>query len=114
MNPPAIAGGGDGGAGGGGEQQGGGIQVPPPTVKISAPRKLKPGVKITVPKAFTGFTNPRYRWLRNGKKIKRATKRAYTLTRRDRGKRISCRIKLTPATGGTAIVVKTKALRIPR
>ena len=67
-----------------------------------------------MPKSFKGFTNPKYRWLRNGKKIKRATKRACTLIRKDRGKRLSCRIKLTPAAGGTAIVVKTKALKIPR
>ena len=67
-----------------------------------------------MPRSFKGFTNPRYRWLRNGKKITRATRRAYTLTRKDRGRRISCRIKLTPAAGGTAIVVKTNALRNPR
>jgi hypothetical protein len=107
-NPPAPPGGGgqnpppDGGRG----------QVLAPAVKIKAPKKLKVGAKLKVAKSFTGFSTVRYRWLRNGKKIKQATTRVYRITRKDRGKRISCR--LTPAAGGAAIVVKTRPVKIPR
>jgi hypothetical protein len=102
---------------GGGPQPpagGGGGPVLAPTVKIKVPRKRKVGAKLKVAKAFTGFSDVRYRWLRNGKKIKKATKRVYRITRRDRGKRISCRLTLTPAAGGAAIVVRTKPVKIPR
>jgi hypothetical protein len=98
---------------------GGGVVVPPPVtppvVKIVAPKVLKPGKKLSVPKVFAGFTTVKFRWLRNGKPIKRHARRAtYKITRKDRGKRISCRLTLTPAAGGTPVVVKTKAIKIPR
>ena len=76
--------------------------------------KLKPGRTLSVPKAFKGFKKVKYVWLRNGKPIKRATKRSYRLRRGDRGKRISCKITLTPAGGGKALTVTTAALKIPR
>jgi len=85
-----------------------------PTVRIKAPTRLKVGAKLKVAKSFAGFSKVRYRWLRNGKKIKQATKRVYRITRKDRGKKLSCRLTLTPAAGGAAIVVKTKPVKIPR
>ncbi len=98
--------------GGGG---GGPLPVTPPVVKLVLPKALKPGKKLAVPKAIAGFTTVKYRWLRNGKKIKHhAKRRVYKITRKDRGKKISCRITLTPAAGGTPIVVKTKPVKIPR
>ncbi len=85
-----------------------------PTIKISKPKKLKVGAKLTVPKSFSGFKNPKYQWYRNSKKIRKATKRTYKITKKDRGKKISCRITLTPVAGGAAIVIKTKAIKIPK
>jgi hypothetical protein len=62
-----------------------------PTIRIVKPKVIKPGAKIKVPAKFAGFRSPKYRWLRNGKKIKAATKRTYTIKRKDRGKKIACR-----------------------
>jgi hypothetical protein len=84
-----------------------------PTVKISKPTKLKPGAKLKVPAALARFRNPKYQWLRNGKKIKGATKRVYKIAKKDRGKKLSCRISLTPAAGGPAVTVKTRAIKVP-
>jgi hypothetical protein len=102
-----------------GDGGGGGVVVPPPltppVVKILAPKVLKPGKKLSVPKTYAGFTTLKFRWLRNGKPIKRHARRAtYRITRKDRGKKLSCRITLAPAAGGTPIVVKTKPVKIPR
>ena len=46
-----------------------------------------------------------YQWLRSGKVIGKATKSAYKLTRRDRGKKISVRVTYTLS--GAATVVRT-------
>jgi hypothetical protein len=59
-------------------------------------------------------TRRSYQWLRNGKKISKATGRIYRIKRKDRGKKLACRISLAPAAGGARIVVKTKAVKIPR
>lgn len=40
-------------------------------------------------------TTVRYTWLRNGKRIKKATKKAYRVVRRDRGKKVSVRVKVS-------------------
>lgn len=62
------------------------------------PGTVKPaGVKIT------------YRWLRNGKVIKKATKARYKLTRKDRRKKISVRVVYTYP--GAAKVTKVAKLR---
>ena len=81
---------------------------------ITAPRELTPGVRLKVPKAYAGFGKAKFRWLRNGKKIRKATKRTYTLTRKDRGKKLACRITLTPSADGAKIIVRTKAVKVPR
>jgi hypothetical protein len=121
-DPPVIgggaAGGGGGGATGGASSGGGGggaVVVAAPIVKIAKPNVLRPGVRLSVPGSFAGFVSPRYRWLRNGTKIKRhSRKRVYRITRKDRGKRLACRITLTPVAGGANVVVRTKAVQIPR
>jgi hypothetical protein len=59
-----------------------------------------------------GATKLRYQWLRSGKKIKRATKRVYRLTRKDRGKRIA--VRMTYVLGGQTIKVTSKAIKVPR
>jgi hypothetical protein len=84
-----------------------------PKVKISKPRKLKPGAKLKVPAALAGFSDLKYQWLRNGKGIGGETKRVYKIAEKDRGKKLSCRISLTPTTGGPAVVVKTRAVKVP-
>lgn len=45
-----------------------------------------------------------YRWLRNGKPIRGATKKSYRLTEQDRGTRIS--VKVTGSKSGFRKVVK--------
>ena len=121
--PDPVDPGGGGGGGGGTPGPGPGptpgpapAPLPPkaPTaIKLTAPKKVKVGSKLTVPAAIAGF-KVKYQWLRNGKAIKKATKRTYKITRKDRGKRIQCRITLTPLAGGRAIVIKTKAIKVPR
>jgi hypothetical protein len=52
-----------------------------------------------------------YRWLRNGKPIKRATKRTHKVTRADVGKRIACRLTARNALGrasATSPVVRAR------
>ncbi|MDH2416397.1 M4 family metallopeptidase [Nocardioides sp. CER19] len=66
---------------------------------LSAPRpKVAGTAKVgKVLRAVPGTWSPRgvalsYQWLRNGQAIKRATKTAYKLTKKDRGKKISVRV----------------------
>ena len=105
----------------GGQQQGGqqqqqqqGNQQPPQLVAVKVPSKVKPGAKLEVPKTVPGFKKLKYQWLRNGKKIKKATKRTYKLTKSDRGKKISCKVTLTPAGGGKATVFTTLPVLVPK
>ena len=81
---------------------------------ISAPKKVKVGAEIKAPKAVAGYSKIKYQWYRGAQKIKKATKRTYRITRADRGKTITCRVTLTPAGGGAALVVKTKPLKVPK
>ncbi len=83
-------------------------------VELKLPSKLKSGAKIEAPKTVTGFKKVTYQWLRNGKKIKKATKRTYKLTKADRGKKISCKVTLTPAAGGKKVTFTTKAISVPK
>lgn len=65
--------------------------------KVHSPKvrgTMKVGRKLT---AYRGAWTPspmayRYQWLRNGHKIKNATKSSYRLTRKDRGAKISVRV----------------------
>lgn len=100
---------------GGGGQQGGGQQQPvKQLVEIKLPKKLKVGATLQVPKSVSGYKKLKYQWLRNGKKIKKATKRSYKVTKADRGKKISCKITLTPAAGGKAKDFTTLPVAVPK
>jgi hypothetical protein len=88
--------------------------VQPPQVKIKAPKKLKKGSKLKVPKAFPGFSDPKFQWLRGKKPIKKATKNTYKLTRKDLGKKIACRITLIADVDGSQVVATTKAIKVPK
>jgi hypothetical protein len=81
-----------------------------PVVKIKKPSKIKVGAKLSVPAKLEGFTKISYQWLRNGKKIKGATKRVYKIKRKDRGKRIACRLVLKPGN----VKLTTKAVKVPK
>lgn len=78
------------------------------TPKVSG--KAKVGKKLSCkhgswsPKA----TTYEYQWLRKGKAIKHATKSKYKLTKKDKGKKVSCQVTAT-ATGYAAGVAETKA-----
>jgi hypothetical protein len=67
-------------------------------------------------KATTGTWTPtpsgyRYRWLRNGRAITKATGRAYVLTRKDLGKRIAVRITASRP-GHTPATATSRAVRV--
>ncbi|HEX8122754.1 MAG TPA: hypothetical protein VF549_15980 [Solirubrobacteraceae bacterium] len=82
-----------------------------PTPGLVLPRKLRVGAVLVAP-SIPGAKRVRYQWLRNGKKIKHAGKRRYRIRRKDRGKRISCRISFVIA--GRKGKVSTKAVKVPR
>ena len=67
-----------------------------------------------MPKSVPGYKKLKFQWLRNGKKIKKATKRTYKIAKADRGKKISCKVTLTPTGGGKAKEFKTLAVTIPK
>ena len=68
--------------------------------------KAKRGKKLRAnPGAWTSGTKLTYRWLRNSKAIKGATKSTYKLTKKDRGKRISVRV--TGKKAGYSTVTRT-------
>lgn len=67
------------------------------TAKVGKTLKLKRG-------SWTPGTSFRYQWLRNGKKIAKATKSSYRLSSKDAGKRITVRV--TGAKPGYAAVTK--------
>lgn len=112
----APAGGAAGGAGAGsaaGAAQSGQSQPTLATPSILRPKRLRIGATLSVPKTINGATSLSFQWLRSGKRVKRATKRTYRLTRSDRGKTISCRITATLPGGGT-VVLTTKGVKAPR
>ena len=57
--------------------------------KVGKVLKVRPGAWSPAPATIS------YRWLRNGKPVKRATKASYRVTRKDRGKRISVRVTIS-------------------
>jgi hypothetical protein len=118
--PPPVEGGGPGPVGGGG----GGVVVARPSARprarraanpggLRVPKRLGVGSGVSVAATFRGFRKPRYQWYRNGKKIKKATRRTYKITRADRGKKILCKITWTPVRGGKKVVVTTRSFRVP-
>jgi uncharacterized protein YkwD len=92
---------------------------PPPTGGDDALRFLaRPtlthrGRKYTVHAKVAGGTVTGYRWLRDGHRIKGATKRSYRIKRRDRGHKLSCRVTATSPTGGR-LSKTTRKVRVPR
>lgn len=96
------------------QSQQGTVQPAKPLVEIKLPKSLKVGAKLEVPRAVAGYKKLKFQWLRNGKKIKKATKRAYRITKADRGKKVSCKVTLTPTKGGKAKTFTTLAVSIPK
>ena len=123
--PPGFDPGGSNGTGGGtgdgsgsgsgdGSGTGDGSSTMKPKVTIKKPRKLKVGAKLKAPAAISGFQKIKYQWLRNGHKIKGATKRVYKIKRKDRGKTLKCRLTLMPVIGGPNVVVTSNGVKIPK
>lgn len=75
---------------------------------------LRVGKKLKATKGtWSASVAAKYQWYRNGKKIKKATKSTYRLTRNDRGKKISVKVKVS-ATGyfsASASSARTKKIR---
>jgi hypothetical protein len=61
---------------------------------------------VCTPGTWTGTPTFSYRWLRNGKRVRGATKKRYTPTRRDRGRALQCVV--TARKAGTATVAESK------
>jgi hypothetical protein len=78
------------------------------TVKVG--KRLSVGVSYTPAGAGAQAS---YQWYRSGKKISKATKSTYKLTKKDRGKKITAKVTLR-ATGYITISttsVKTRAVK---
>ncbi|ROS23651.1 leucine-rich repeat protein [Cellulomonas sp. PhB150] len=92
---------------------------PRPTITLpSGVKKAAVGTKLTAAGATAGKWSPhadsvRYRWYRNGKAITKATKRTYTVTAADRGKKLTVRATATKAEYGTASRTSA-ALAVPK
>lgn len=77
---------------------------------------VKVGKKLTATASYTpsyAHASPTFQWYRSGKKISKATKSTYKLTKKDRGKRITVKVTFR-ATGYITISRtsgKTKAVR---
>lgn len=97
---------------------------PPPTIgapassfQMSARPRLRGTARVgsrLVATAGTWSPKPekvRFSWLRNGKVIKGATRKAYRVTRRDRGKRISVRVKVVRS-GFTSAAASSRPRRV--
>ncbi len=87
--------------------------IVPKTLGLTIPKKLKVGTSLAAPKTVKGFVKVAYQWQRNKKNIKKATKRTYKLSIKDRGKAIRCRITLTDA-AGKKHVVYSKTLKVSK
>lgn len=97
--------------------QGPGIVDPTAKVKagkvtITGKKKVGAKLKAKLTKYEKGVKHS-YTWLRNGKKIKGATKSSYTIKKADRGKRISVRV-VTSKKGLTSVEVTSKPVKIPK
>jgi len=115
-SPARPRGGDPGGTPPGGTPPGGtttppGGTTPPRNPGLVVPRKLKVGSVLKAP-LIPGAKKVKYQWLRNGKPIKGARKRSYRVRRKDRGKKLSCRI--SGVLGGKPFKLKTKAVKVPR
>lgn len=53
-----------------------------------------------------------YTWARGGKQIKDATKRVYSVQRRDVGTRITCSVVVTLAPAGNQFATRAKAVKV--
>jgi hypothetical protein len=84
-----------------------------PAITLARPPKLVVGATLRGPSSVSGYTGLKYRWLRNGKPIKGATKATYRIVRRDRGKKLSLALTLTSIATGKAITVLTSAIKVP-
>ena len=60
---------------------------------------------------WSGATRFRFQWLRNGKPIKKATQSRYKLRRKDRRKKVACRITAIGPGGKTTLVTAAKRVR---
>lgn len=97
------------------------LQTTRPTYSFTSGTRPKVAGKASVGKrlkATAGTWTPApekvsYQWLRNGKKIKKATRATYKVTKADRGRRLSARIVVSRSGYQTATVT-TKAVRVPK
>jgi hypothetical protein len=82
-------------------------------IKLILPKRIKVGATLAAPKKIKGAKTVKYQWLRNGKKIRRATKRTYRVVRADRGKKLQLRLTFV-TTKGKTLFLMTKSVKVPR
>ena len=80
-----------------------------PTPKVTGTYKVGKKIKAVVGTVTPSGVTVKYQWLRNGKKIKGATKATYKLLAADKGKKVS--VKVTYSKAGYSTVVKTSAAK---
>lgn len=75
--------------------------------KVGKTLRVKPG-------SWSPKAKMNYRWLRNGKAIKGATKSTYRLTSKDRGKRISVRVVGSKSGYAKTVKLSSKTVKVRR
>ena len=81
-----------------------------PTPKVTGTYKVGKKIKAVVGTVTPSGVTVKYQWLRNGKKIKGATKATYKLLAADKGKKVRT-LKVTYSKAGHSTVVKTSAAK---
>jgi uncharacterized protein YkwD len=109
--PPGGDGGGSGGDGSGGD--GGGSPGADTLRFLARPTLSRRGRKYTVHAKVAGGSVTSYRWLRDGHRIKGAHRRSYSIKRRDRGHKLSCRVTAS-SPAGAKVSKTTRQVRVPR
>ena len=83
------------------------------TLKVTGTYKVGKKLKATITKPANKKQKYTYQWLRNGKAIKgsAAKKATYKLTKADKGKKISVKVK-SKASGWTSVIKTSKAKKV--
>jgi hypothetical protein len=85
-----------------------------PNPVISGKAKVKKTLKVVLGTWSPSPDKVTYRWYRNGKAIKKATKSSYKLTKSDKGKRITVKVTVAKAGYGTRTLTSAKTAKVKK
>ncbi len=83
-----------------------------PKPKISGTAKVGKKLKAKAGKWKSATVKLSYQWQRNGKKIKGATKSSYKLTKADKGKKITLKVKGSKAGYSSASTTSRRTVKV--